>query len=144
MNSICAALGISQLRRLKKKITRRKQIYKRYLSNFKNSKDIKILSYGSNPKINYWMNVISFKLLNFKQTYNLSLSLAKNKIETRRIWRPLNLQLYLKKFQIHNVINASKFYSNSLCLPSDDNISNSDIDKISNYIKKFHETVVSN
>ena len=90
------------------------------------------------------MNVISFKLLNFKQTYNLSLSLAKNKIETRRIWRPLNLQIYLKKFEIHNVINASKFYSNSLCLPSDDNISDSDIDKISNYIKKFHETVVSN
>ena len=144
MNSICAALGISQLRRLKKKITRREQIYKRYLSNFKNSKDIKILSYGSNSKINYWMNVISFKLLNFKQTYDLSLSLAKNKIETRRIWRPLNLQLYLKKFQIHNVINASKLYSNSLCVPSDDNISNSDVDKISNYIKKFHETVVNN
>ena len=144
MNSICAALGISQLRRLKKKIIRREQIYNSYLLNLKNSKDIKILSYDSNSKINYWMNVISFKLLNFKQTYNLSLSLAKNKIETRRIWRPLNLQLYLKKFQTHNVINASKLYSNSLCVPSDDNISNSDVDKISNYIKKFHETVVNN
>ena len=30
------------------------------------------------------------------------------------------------------------------CLPSDDNISNSDVDKISNHIKKFHETVVNN
>ena len=44
------------------------------------------------------MNVISFKKLNFKQTYNLSLSLSK-KIETRRIWRPLNLQLHLKNFK---------------------------------------------
>ena len=144
MNSIGAALGISQLRRLKKKITQRERVYKRYLFNFKNSKNIKILSYDGKSKINYWMNVISFKKLNFKQTYDLSLSLSKKKIETRRIWRPLNLQLHLKKFQTHNIINASKLYLNSLCLPSDDNISNADVDKISNHIKKFHETIANN
>ena len=144
MNSISAALGISQLRRLKKKITQRERVYKRYLFNFKNSKNIKILSYDGKSKINYWMNVISFKKLNFKQTYDLSLSLSKKKIETRRIWRPLNLQLHLKKFQTHNIINASKLYLNSLCLPSDDNISNADVDKISNHIKKFHETIANN
>ena len=144
MNSICAALGISQLRRLKKKITQREKIYKRYLYNFKNSENIKMLSYDSKSKTNYWMNVISFKMLNFKQTYDLSLSLSKKKIETRRIWRPLNLQFHLKKFQKYNILNASKLYSNSLCLPSDDNISNADVDKISNHIKKFHEDIVNN
>ena len=144
MNSISAALGISQLRRLKKKIIQRERIYKRYLFNFKNSKNIKILSNDRKSKTNYWMNVISFKKLNFKQTYDLSLSLSKKKIETRRIWRPLNLQLHLKKFQTYNIINASKLYLNSLCLPSDDNISNNDVDKISNHIKKFHETIANN
>ena len=144
MNSLSAALGISQLRRLKKKIIQRERIYKRYLFNFKNSKNIKILSYDGKSKINYWMNIISFKKLNFKQTYDLSLSLSKKKIETRRIWRPLNLQLHLKKFQTYNIINASKLYLNSLCLPSDDNISNNDVDKISNHIKKFHETIANN
>jgi len=144
MNSISAALGISQLRRLKKKIIQRERVYRRYLFNFKNYKNISILSFDSKSKTNYWMNVISFKKLNFKQTYNLSLSLSKKKIETRRIWRPLNLQLHLKKFQTHNVINASKLYLNSLCLPSDDNISNADVDKISSHIKKFHETIVNN
>ena len=144
MNSISAALGISQLRRLKKKIIQRERVYKRYLFNFKNSKNIKILSYDGKSKINYWMNIISFKKLNFKQTYDLSLSLSKKKIETRRIWRPLNLQLHLKKFQTYNIINASKLYLNSLCLPSDENISNADVDKISNHIKKFHETIANN
>jgi len=144
MNGISAALGISQLRRLKKKIIRREKIYKRYLFNFKNSKNIKILSYDSKSKTNYWMNIATFKMFNFKQTYDLSLSLSKKKIETRRIWRPINLQLHLKKFQTHNIVNASKLYANSLCVPSDDNISNSDVDKISNYIKKFYETTVNN
>tara|TARA_B100000029_G_scaffold516521_1_gene630534 strand:+ start:2445 stop:3608 length:1164 start_codon:yes stop_codon:yes gene_type:complete len=144
MNSISAVLGISQLRRLKKKIYLRKKIYERYLFNFKNSKDIQILSYENKSKTNYWMNIIFFKKLNFKQTYDLSLSLAKKKIETRRVWRPLNLQLHLKKFQTYKIENAKKIYFSSLCLPSDDNISNSDVDKISNYIKKFHEIIVNN
>ena len=141
MNSICAALGISQLKKIKKKIFKRKNIYKRYLLNFKNYKNIKILSYNSNSIGNYWMNIVLFKKLNFKQIYDLSLNLSKKKIETRRLWRPLNLQIYLKKFQTYNIVNASKFYLSSLCLPSDDDISNSDVDKISNYIKKFHETI---
>ena len=141
MNSICAALGISQLKRLKKKIILRENIYKRYLLNFKNSKDINILSYDSKSKINYWMNIITFKMLNFKQTFDLSLSLSKKKIQTRRLWRPLNLQHHLKKFQTYNIKDAPKLYQNSLCLPSDDSISNSDVDIISNLIKKFHETI---
>lgn len=139
MNSISAALGISQLKKIKKKIFKRKNIYKRYLLNFKNSKNINILSHDKNTITNYWMNIITFKKLNFKQTYDLSLSLSKKKIETRRLWRPLNLQLHLKKFQTYNIVNAPKLYFSSLCLPSDDNISNSDVDKISNHIKKFYE-----
>ncbi|MDA8559962.1 DegT/DnrJ/EryC1/StrS family aminotransferase, partial [Candidatus Pelagibacter bacterium] len=121
MNSICAALGISQLNRIKKKINKREKIYKRYLFNFKNFKNIKILSHDIKSNTNYWMNIMNFKLLNFKQTHDLSLCLSKKKIETRRIWRPLNLQLHLKKFQKYNILNASKLYENSLCVPSDDN-----------------------
>ena len=141
MNSICAALGISQLKRVKKKIIKRKKIYQRYLFNFKNSKIVKFLLHDKKSITNYWMNIISFKKLNFEQIYELSLNLSKKKIETRRLWRPLNLQLHLKKFQTYNIVNAPKLYQSSLCLPSDDNISNSDVDKISNYIKKFHEAI---
>lgn len=141
MNSISAALGISQLKRLIKKISLRKKIYERYIYNFKNSKNIEFLSFEKKSITNYWMNVISFKKLNLKQTYNLSLELFRNKIETRRVWRPLNLQKHLKKFQKYKILNAKKIYESSLCLPSDDNISSADVDKISNYIKKFHKNI---
>ncbi len=143
MNSISAALGISQLKRLKKKINLRKKIYERYIHNFKNMENIQILPFEKKSISNYWMNIIFFKKLNFKQTHELSLRLSKKKIETRRVWRPLNLQLHLKKFQNYKISNSKKIYFNSLCLPSDDNLSNSKVDKISNYIKKFHEIIVN-
>ena len=144
MNSICAALGISQMRKLKKKIILRKRIYERYLFNFKDHKNIQILSHHIKSKNNYWMNVIYFKLLNHKQTLKLSLSLYKKKVETRRVWRPLNLQLHLKKYQKFNILNAPKYYFSSLCIPSDDHTSISEVDKISTYIKKFYENINNN
>ena len=144
MNGMTAALGISQLKRIKKKIAIKKRIYQRYLYNFKKQKNINILSFQEKSKINYWMNIISFKTFNLNQTYNLSQKLLKKNIETRRIWRPLNLQSYLKKFETYNIINSNKFYSNSLCIPSDECLSISDIDKISNYIKKYYNEIYKN
>ena len=144
MNGMTAALGISQLKRIKKKIAIKKKIYQRYLYNFKRQKNINILSFQEKSKINYWMNIISFKTFNLNQTYNLSQKLLKKNIETRRIWRPLNLQSFLKKFETYNIINSNKFYSNSLCIPSDECLSISDIDKISNYIKKYYNEIYKN
>ena len=141
MNGMAAALGISQLKRIKKKISLRKKIYKRYSLNFKNQKNIHLLSFQEKSKINYWINIISFKMFNFNQTYNLSQKLLKKNIETRRIWRPLNLQTFLKKFETYNIINSNKYYLNSLCIPSDEDLSISDIDKISDYIKKYYKII---
>jgi len=144
MNGITAALGISQLKRIKKKIAFRKNIYQRYLFNFRKQKNIEVLSFQKESKTNYWINIISFKRLNYNQINKLSQKLSKKNIETRRIWRPLNLQSYLKKFETYNINNANKFYSYSLCVPSDDKLSIPDIDKISNYIIKYHNIIESN
>lgn len=141
MNGISAALGISQLKRIKKKIALRKIIFQRYLLNFKKDQNIKVLSFPKKSKMNYWINIVSFKNLNFSQTYQLSQMLLKKNIETRRIWRPLNLQKYLKKFETYNIIHAKKIYSNSLCVPSDDSLSISDIDEITNYIIKYYNKI---
>ena len=92
--------------------------------------------------MNYWINIVSFKNLNFSQTYQLSQMLLKKNIETRRIWRPLNLQkIFKKKFETYNIIHAKKIYSNSLCVPSDDSLSISDIDEITNYIIKYYNKI---
>ena len=97
------------------------------------------MPFNSESKSNYWINIITFNKLSFNQINKLSYKLLKNKIETRRIWRPLNLQSYLKKYETYRIVDAHKFYSKSLCVPSDDNLSFSQIDKISNYIKKYYK-----
>ena len=114
------------------------------MNNFKNERDIKLLKFPKNTKMNYWMNIVSFKKLNFKQTQLISKYLAQKKIETRRVWRPLNLQKYLRNCQKYNVLNSNRFYSNSICIPSDDDIALNEVDKISGYIKRYYEIVANN
>ena len=36
------------------------------------------------------------------------------------------------------------FYSNSICIPSDDDIALNEVDKISGYIKRYYEIVANN
>ena len=79
--------------------------------------------------MNYWINIVSFKNLNFSQTYQLSQMLLKKNIETRRIWRPLNLQKYLKSLR-HIILFMQKNLFEFSCVPSDDSLSISDIDEI--------------
>jgi perosamine synthetase len=143
MNGISAGLGISQIKKLGKKIIKRKDIFKRYVYNFKKSEEIRVLNLPINSKINYWINVIYFKKLNFKNIEKLAFFLKKKKIETRRVWRPLNSQRYLKEFETFNIKNSERLYDNSLCVPSNDTLSNKDIDKISKYIKTFYENIIS-
>ena len=50
---------------------------------------------------------------------------------------------YLKKFETFNIKNSERLYDNSLCVPSNDTLSNKDIDKISKYIKTFYENIIS-
>lgn len=141
MNGINAALGISQLKRIKQKIALRKKIHQRYIYNFRDSKNIKILPFKGKSLANYWINIASFKGFSFAETYKLSLKLLEKKIETRRIWRPLNFQSYLKKYETYKVAESPKFYSNSLCIPSNDNLSLLEVDKISKHIKESYNFI---
>ena len=143
MNGISAALGLSQISKLSNKISKRRNIFKRYVYNFKNHNKIRILDLSVATKINYWINVVYFEKLGYRDVKKLSSFLKKKNIETRRVWRPLNLQSYLRKFETFNIKNSEKLYNNSLCLPSNDNLSKKDIDKVSNYIKIFYENITS-
>ena len=143
MNGLNASLGLSQISKLSNKISKRKNIYKRYNYNFKSHSKIRILDLTDVSKINYWINVVYFEKLGHQNVEKLSIFLKKKNIETRRVWRPLNLQRHLRNFETFNIKNSERLYNNSLCLPSNDTLSKKDIDKVCNCIKNFYENITS-
>ena len=141
--SMQAALGLSQLKRLDKIVSRKKQIGKIYYNLLKDNPYI----YIPKPKLKnldniYWIVGIVLDKSKTKTTAKkLSDYLKNNKILTRPFFWPMNDQNIFKKMNLNN--NKNKFPNseylskNGLYLPSGLGIKNSEISFICKKLNSY-------
>ena len=133
MTNIAAALGISQLKLLKRFLSKKKiirQNYKYYLKNLKTFELSSTPNYGVN---NNWMNMVKSQ-----KPLNLKIIIKKfydKQIQVRPVWKLNHLQKPFKKFQIYKITKAIHLYDRSLCLPSSPFLTKNEIKKITSVLK---------
>ncbi|WP_415308671.1 UDP-4-amino-4,6-dideoxy-N-acetyl-beta-L-altrosamine transaminase [Candidatus Pelagibacter sp. Uisw_099_02] len=119
MSDIHASLGISQVRRLKKFISKRNEIaalYKRELSNL----PLDFQQIDKNAISSYHLFVIKFKskklIANYSKIFNL---LRKNKLWVNLHYLPLHLHPYYKKlgFKVGSYPEAENYSKKSISIP---------------------------
>jgi len=96
--SINAALGLSQLKRINKLINSKRNLFKKYLNSFRDTKEVRLLKEPKNCKSNYWLNTIILDkkyLLHQRQIIKLC---HKNNIFVRPVWKPLHQLNHFKNF----------------------------------------------
>ncbi len=115
MTGLQAAIGISQMAKLKKIIDKKKKIYERYCKSFSKIKNIEFFNIGTEETSNYWFSSFIFERKN-----ELCEFLNKNGVQTRDFFYPLNMQPCYKSFSEDGSIyeNSLFLYNNSLSLPS--------------------------
>jgi len=124
MSNIVAGIGRGQLEVLDERIKKKKEIYETYKAELEEIEDIKlnpICSYG-NP--NYWLSVIELKETSKVKPLDIILELEKDNIESRPIWKPMNLQPFYKKYDFFNsndtgISVSEDIFNRGLCIPSD-------------------------
>ncbi len=130
MTNLQAALGLAQLNKLKLFLHKKKIInlmYKKYLGNLINLKILDNPKYSNN---NNWMNILELSK-NFPKSISQIINIFKKKnIDLRPVWKLNHTQRPFLKYEKYKISNASKIYSNSLCLPSSVNLKDSEIKKI--------------
>lgn len=117
MTDIHAALGISQLKKVKNFIIKRHEIAKRYDKAFKNFKVLRPL-YDSNSS--YHLYILRFPKKEFKISKNeIFTILRKNGIGVNVHYIPIHLQPYYKNlgFEKGDFPNAENFYSEAISIP---------------------------
>ena len=132
MSSMQAAMGISQLKKIKYIVKRKREIGKLYYSLLKNNKFIKIQKTSFRYAVNiYWVFGI---VLNSKSRFNrdqVVKILQKKNIQTRNFFYPMHRQKIFKKLKIFSTTNQfpnSDFLSkNGFYLPSGLGITNNEI-----------------
>jgi len=133
MTNLQAALGISQLKNLEKKLKKKKFIFETYKNNLKNLK-IRTNIISINNINSYWMTNIVFDLkykINISKLINY---LKKFNIESRSFFPPLSM---MKMFKTKPKKNSLMLYKNSINLPSSLIMKKSDMVYVSKKIKEF-------
>jgi dTDP-4-amino-4,6-dideoxygalactose transaminase len=139
MNAAGALIGVSQLKKLKKYLQKRRAINIFYKDYFKDFSEVCFLKETSlDVYSNHWLSCFYFdnKLVDFDK-YELMERFKKNKIEVRFIWKPMHLQPVFKDFPYYGGQIAEGLFQNGLCLPSGSNLKKNDLKRISESIKKF-------
>ena len=142
MSNLHAAVGVSQLKNLKKIIIKKKRINSLYSKYLNKVKDLNILKAPNYCKSNYWLTILVIKKgkkTNFIKD-KLIKYLKKKDIEVRSIWFPNHLQKPFVEYQKIKIINAEKIFNQGLCLPSSYNLTEKQqayiIKNIVNFFKK--------
>ena len=135
MNDIEAALGISQFKKLKKFIKRRKEIANYYFKNL-NKFPMKL---PINSKNSSW-HLFVVLLKNFNTRDKLYKYLKKNGIICQLHYIPIHTHTYYKKkkFETYDFPNSVKYYKTCISLPIFYSLKNKQLNKIIYLIKKFY------
>lgn len=140
MSNITAGIGRGQLRVLDERITQKKHIFERYIEAFNNIEDIEMMPICEYGEPNYWLSCMTLKEGSKVKPLDIILALEEMNIESRPIWKPMNIQPYYSEFNFFNhndegISVGEDIFNRGVCLPSDTKMSEEEIDKVINIIK---------
>ncbi len=136
ISNLHAALGYSQLGKIKKFLKIKKKIYQEYLNRLKFFKNFELIKNNKISVSNNWINILRIKNSKIKKN-EIFKQFKKYDIELRPIWYPINHQKYYKNFQSFEMNNAKSMHSNLFCLPSSLSLKKKDFVKIIKLLKKY-------
>ena len=118
MSALNASLGVSQLKRIKTILKKKREIFFFYRKKFMNSKFFKINETENQNLTNNWLINITLKNDFIKFKNKILKKLNSKKIFCRSIWKPLHMLDHLKKYQKEDLKNTNKVFKRIICLPS--------------------------
>ena len=130
-----AAIGISQMEKLERIISKKESFYRTYRSRLENTGDIKFFDFPKNTTPVHWFTSIATA-----HRDGLSNYLLENGIQTRMFFYPLNLQPCYRDMNYGPFKISEKAYNNGISLPSSYNMTEEELDYIIEKIKEYYDT----
>lgn len=141
MSNIVAGIGRGQMHSLNEYINKKKKLYNVYKELLADIKELQMNPYDAiKSEPNYWISCITIDKNSKVTPLKVILALEDENIESRPIWKPMQLQpVYLKNDFIKSVAGISvseDLFQRGVCLPSDIKITAEDMLRIVNIIRE--------
>lgn len=124
MSNIVAGIGRGQLKVLNKRLEQKAAIYNRYKEGFKDIEEIEMQPIPEHTMPSHWLSVMTIKDSSKVKPLDIMEKLEKENIETRPLWKPMNLQPFFEKYDFITLCEDGKsvgedLFNRGVCLPSD-------------------------
>ena len=137
MTNLQAALGVAQLENLPKFLDAKRKIFLRYCKGVYPTKGLSINPVPKFSSNNHWLNILRIEEEQYgRGVEKLLTDLEEQSIEARRIWFLNHLQKPFKHFQSYKISKAFDLVNSSLCLPSSNNLEDTDLERIISVLTK--------
>ncbi|CAN7341179.1 DegT/DnrJ/EryC1/StrS family aminotransferase [Paenibacillus sp. LjRoot56] len=135
MSNIVAGIGRGQLKVLDQRVEKKKYIFEFYIKELGSLEGIEFMPRNEWNEPNFWL---SSMILNGKvRPFDVMEALEKENIESRPIWKPMHMQPFFEKYDFIGTGVSGKLFENGVCLPSDTKMTEKDLERVVQIIKKL-------
>lgn len=140
MSNIAAGIGCGQMEVLPEWIKRRRANFDFYRSSLAEFPDIELLTEPEGFYSNRWLSCILLtESIGFHTVEALRVYLESQNIETRPLWKPMQLQPVFKDLPYYGSGLSEKLFLRGICLPSGSNLSPLELEFIAEHLRAFLE-----
>ena len=133
MSNIVAGIGRGQMTILDSHVNARRANFEFYKNEFKDFESISFLNENSDSFSNRWLTTILTS--SFKEREAIRLALEIENIESRPLWKPMHIQPIFAKYPKYTNGVSEDLFNRGLCLPSGSNLTQEDLERVSNALK---------
>jgi pyridoxal phosphate-dependent aminotransferase EpsN len=143
LSNVLAAIGRGQLSVIEGRVQRRREIFEFYTNAFKATHGITMMPIDCYGRSNCWLSCI---LIDYNITQKspevMRIALEQENIECRPLWKPMHLQPVFKSMKSVVTGTSESLFDCGLCLPSGSQMSDEDLNRVANIVKKVIKNCV--
>lgn len=140
MSNLLAGVGRAQLQVLDDRISKRREVFKKYYNALADIPGIHFMPEIENTQSNRWLTTLTIsKRVTGVTPRDLMEALSRENIEACHVWKPLHMQPLFKENRYYSHKEdehiAEQLFATGICLPSGSNITNEEQERVINCIK---------
>lgn len=136
MSNVCAGIGRGQMKVIRQRVTRRREIFEMYRDQLSEVPGMSFLGEPKGYYSNRWLTTILIQpTIARRNSEGVRLLLDKENIESRPMWKPMHLQPVFQKYPSYVNGVSETLFNTGLCLPSGSNLTEKEQSRVINIIK---------
>jgi dTDP-4-amino-4,6-dideoxygalactose transaminase len=131
LSNVLAGIGRGQLRVLKDRVNRRREIFARYANALGDLPGWSFMPEPAWTRSTRWLTCVTIDPAKARSDREgIRLALEGANIEARPVWKPLHLQPVFKGLPTSGGAVSERLFAHGLCLPSGSSMSDADQDRV--------------